>query len=63
MAQLAQETKIRASLLELLESEAFSELPATVYVRGFVIQCAKVLGINDPESLATAYIAKMNRNE
>jgi flagellar biosynthesis protein FlhG len=63
LEHLAQETKIRASLLELLESEAFEELPATVYVRGFVIQCGRSLGLPDPEAVASAYLAKMNRTE
>lgn len=56
---LAEETKIRASLLETLEDEEFSDLPAKVYVRGFVVQCAKAVGVEDPERLATAYLTKM----
>jgi hypothetical protein len=57
--QLAAETKIRASLLELLESESFGALPAPVYVRGFVIQCGRALKVDNPEGLAEAYLAKM----
>jgi len=57
--QLADETKIRASLLDDLEAENFSDLPAEVYVRGFVVQCAKALGFDDPERLAAAYLAKL----
>ena len=57
--QLARETKIRASLLELLESESFRDLPAPVYVRGFVVQCARALKLDDPEGLAEIYLAKM----
>lgn len=57
--RLAEETKIRASLLDDLEAEKFSDLPAEVYVRGFVVQCAKALGIEDPDRLAAAYLAKM----
>ena len=57
--QLAAETKIRASLLELLESESFRDLPAPVYVRGFVVQCARALKLDDPEGLAEAYLAKL----
>ena len=59
LAQLADETKIRASLLELLEAESFSDLPARVYVRGFVIQCAKALEIDDPDRVAEAYLARL----
>lgn len=57
--RLATETKIRASMLELLESEAFAALPAPVYVRGFVVQCARALKLDDPEGLAEHYLVKM----
>ena len=57
--RLAAETKIRASMLELLESEAFAALPAPVYVRGFVVQCARALKLDDPEGLAERYLAKL----
>jgi len=57
--RLAAETKIRASMLELLQSESFHALPAPVYVRGFVVQCARALKLEDPEGIAEAYVAKM----
>lgn len=57
--RLADETKIRASMLELLESEVFAALPAPVYVRGFVVQCARALKLDNPEGLADRYLAKM----
>jgi flagellar biosynthesis protein FlhG len=57
--ELALETKIRASLLDLLEAESFRDLPAPVYVRGFVIQYARALKLHDAEALAEAYLAKM----
>ena len=59
LAQLAEETKIRSSLLELLEAESYADLPARVYVRGFVIQVAKALDIADPDRVAEAYLAKL----
>lgn len=59
LEELATETKIRASLLELLESESFRDLPAPVYVRGFIIQCARALKLHEVEGLAEAYLAKM----
>ena len=58
--RLAAETKIRASMLELLEAEAFAALPAPVYVRGFIVQCARALKLDDPEGLAERYLAKMH---
>jgi flagellar biosynthesis protein FlhG len=57
--ELALETKIRASLLELLESESFRDLPAPVYVRGFIVQCAKALKLQEAEGIAEAYLTKM----
>lgn len=59
--ELASETKIRASLLDLLEGESFGDLPAQVYVRGFVIQCARALKLPDAESLAEAYLERMRQ--
>lgn len=59
--ELASETKIRASLLDLLEGESYRDLPAPVYVRGFVIQCARALKLTDAESLAEAYLERMRQ--
>jgi flagellar biosynthesis protein FlhG len=59
LAQVAAEIKVRASLLERLEGEEFSYLPAAVYVRGFVLQYARFLGLSDPDGVAAAYLAKM----
>jgi hypothetical protein len=58
--RLAAETKIRASMLELIESESFAALPAPVYVRGFVVQCARALKLDDPEGLAEHFLVKMH---
>ena len=56
--EISEETKIRAMMIECLENEDFAKLPATVYVRGFVIQYAQILGLDDPATLATLYLAK-----
>lgn len=53
---LAAETKIRPPLLAALESQRLDELPAPVFVRGFVIQCARALGVRGPEGLAQRYL-------
>jgi hypothetical protein len=44
--QVAQETRISARFLEALEAEAFDELPAPVYVRGFLRSYANFLRID-----------------
>jgi flagellar biosynthesis protein FlhG len=59
LSEVAEEIKVRAALLERLEEERFSDLPASVYVRGFVVQYARLLGLPDPDAIAAAYIAKM----
>ena len=58
LAEVALETKIAESTLEAIESEISVGL-AFVYVRGFVVSLAKVLGVSDPDSLAQAYLEKM----
>ncbi len=50
--QVAQDTRISARFLEALEVEAFNELPAPVYVRGFLRSYANYLRL-DPHPLLT----------
>ena len=38
---------------------AWSKLPAPVFVRGFVLQVARLLRMDEPEQLAAAYVQKM----
>ena len=59
LEQLATETKIRATLLAQIESEAVDELPAAVFVRGHVLQYARALGLSDPNETAARYLAKL----
>lgn len=59
--EIARETKIRAWLLEQLENESFDKLPAPVYVRGFVLQIAALLRLDDPEGLARSFLDAMRR--
>jgi hypothetical protein len=58
--QVADEIKVRATLLRSLEDEEYRHLPAAVYVRGFVVQYARVLGIANPEAVAAAYLSRMD---
>lgn len=48
--QVAQDTRISARFIEALEDEAFDELPAPVYVRGFLRSYANYLKV-DADSL------------
>ena len=58
--QVSVETKIRPNLLAAIEKEDWQKLPAAVFVRGFVLQVARLLHMDDPEKLASAYVEKMN---
>ena len=57
--QISVETKIRPNLLEAMEMERWEVLPAAVFVRGFVLQVARLLRMDEPEQLAGAFIEKM----
>lgn len=51
------ETKIRPGLITSLEDQDLATLPASVFVRGFVVQYAKLLGARDPEDVARLYLS------
>jgi flagellar biosynthesis protein FlhG len=54
-------TKIGTRFLEYIEQDRFSFLPAPVYLRGFLQEYAKVIGI-DPRRLSDAYMARLPRS-
>jgi len=54
--EVARTTRIRQAILQALEKGDRGPLPAPVYVRGFVIAYAEVVGIEDPEELAHRYL-------
>ncbi|MFP6564826.1 MAG: helix-turn-helix domain-containing protein [Myxococcota bacterium] len=53
--QLAATTKISPNTLRCIEEDRYDELPALVYVRGFVIAYARALGF-DSEKVANRYM-------
>jgi flagellar biosynthesis protein FlhG len=55
---IAKHTKIAAAYLRAIESEAFAELPAHVYTRGFVRELAKFLKL-DPTQVSRTYLRRM----
>jgi len=59
LEQVSVETKIRPNLIDAIEKEEWEKLPALVFVRGFVLQIAKLLHMDDSEQLASAFIEKM----
>jgi flagellar biosynthesis protein FlhG len=54
--QLAEQTKIRITYINYLEEESFEFLPAPVYVKGFVINIATILGL-PAQRVAEDYMA------
>ncbi len=54
LAELAQTTRIPARVLAQLENDAHSELPADVFVRGFLRSYATAIGL-DAESVVTRF--------
>jgi DNA-binding transcriptional regulator YiaG len=55
--EMAATTKITKTYLLAVEDENFSKLPAAVYLRGFVIQVAKMLKLPE-EKVAADYMAR-----
>ena len=55
LEQLSEEIKVGKALLVALEANDIDGLPIAVFTRGFVVQFAKVLNVNDKQ-LAEAYM-------
>lgn len=62
--EISQVTKVSGTHLRNIEDENFAELPADVYVRGFVTAYARTIGL-DPERVVPGYMARLqeSRNE
>ena len=60
---MAARTRIRTTYLEHIENERLADLPAPVYLRGFVLEFARVLGLPNPESTAAAYLELLEEEE
>ena len=58
--RLADMTKVSKTYIRYIEEEDVKNLPALVYVRGFVYQYAKCLKLN-PDMVATSYMHRLKR--
>jgi flagellar biosynthesis protein FlhG len=58
LRQIATVTKIGMRYLEYIEEDRFEALPPTVYLKGFLQEYAKLLGL-DPRAVATAYMSRL----
>ncbi|HSK03217.1 MAG TPA: helix-turn-helix domain-containing protein [Kofleriaceae bacterium] len=57
LREIAERSKIGMSYLQALEGEVFAKLPAAVYVRGFLAEYARALGL-DVERVKQSYLAR-----
>ena len=53
LREISEKTKIGMSYLSAIEGETFDKLPAVVYVRGFLVEYAKLLNLDVERVLAT----------
>ena len=60
VARMADMTKVSKTYISNIENEKIHDMPALVYVRGFVYQYAKCLRLN-PDLVATSYILHLKR--
>lgn len=59
--QIAEVTKVSGTHLRNIEEENFGDLPAEVYVRGFVTAYAKTIGL-DPKLVVPSYMARVQES-
>ncbi len=57
LREIAERSKIGMAYLNALEGEVFAKLPAAVYVRGFLAEYARALGL-DPERVKQTYLRR-----
>jgi cytoskeletal protein RodZ len=58
LREIAERSKIGMAYLSALEGEVFGKLPAAVYVRGFLPEYARALGL-DGERVKETYLARI----
>ncbi len=63
LKEVSSRTKIRSTHLENIELEKFDQLPASVYLRGFILEFARVLSLANPEKIASRYLERMAGTE
>jgi len=57
---VARVTKVNPTYVRFIEEEHFADLPARVYVRGFVGAYASCVGL-DPRKVADSYMGRFDR--
>ena len=54
--EIARHTKVGTMKLAGIENERLDILPAPVYLRGFIVQYARLVGLPDPAQIAECYL-------
>ncbi len=62
LKDISRKTKIGVAFLEAIEAEQVRNLPAKVYIRGFVTEMAKFLGL-DPEHVSRTYVRRLEKTQ
>lgn len=58
LREVAGRTKIGPMKLLQIEGERYDQLPVPIYLRGFVVAYARVLGLAEPEAMARHFFAR-----
>ena len=61
LATIVDQTKVSKTILGHIEEEDYAQLPATVYLRGFIIEIAKIVHVADPHLIAGQYLEQMRQ--
>lgn len=56
LQEISKHTKIGTRYLAMIEEERYEALPAPVYLRGFVFDYARTVGVPAPEEVARRYL-------
>ncbi len=62
LREIAERSKVGMAYLQALEAESYAKLPAAVYVRGFLVEYAKVLGL-DVERVKDTYLLRLRTTQ
>ena len=60
LRDVAERSKIGMTYLQAIEDERFNKLPAVVYVRGFLVEYSKILGV-DQERVLDTYLERYRK--
>jgi len=58
LQEIAEQTNIGTRHLTMIEEERYEALPAPVYLRGFVFDYARTIGVPDPSEVARRYLER-----